>query len=121
MPEYNITFDDDFYRRIPKNNPNYWKEINGLKVLSSAAFKPSSRDKDNGLSVNIARLTTPFNSVEDTLRFDIAEFPASCPLNEGCDCRHDPLPDNNSHAIITGITTSIAKKMSNAVTNVFQF
>jgi hypothetical protein len=54
---YTITKSDFLYRRIPKDNPYCWKEINGTKIPSSANFKTNKGE--DGLSVNIATLTTP--------------------------------------------------------------
>jgi hypothetical protein len=116
MP-YNITKDDSLYRRIPRNNPNCWKNIGGKKVLSSFKFK--TKPHEDGLSVNIAALVTPEIVVARHPNNDIASFLAAVPIDEGYSCiQKGPDP---SHAIIEGDTNPIAKKLANSVTRVFDF
>lgn len=119
MPNYLITIADNLYRRIPKNNPDYWKEINGEKVPSSFAFK--TKQSENGLSVNIAALTTPHATVGNVTEFGVAEISASTPIGLGYECEHNPQPENNAHALIVGDTKPIAKKLSKAIIQVFAF
>jgi len=122
MNSYSITEKDFLYRRFPiSDEPNYaifWKLNNGIKVPSSAAFK--TKTNEDGLSVNIAALTTPKETVGDNNKFGVAEISASTPIGLGCTCKHDPKPDNESHALILGDTKRIAKKLSRSVTQVFQ-
>ncbi len=123
MANYEITDLDFLYRRFyildePKYT-GFWKLENGRKIPSSAAFK--TKPNENGLSVNIAALTTPEKTVGDALSFGVAEISASIPLSLGFECVHDIQPDNEAHALILGDTKSIAKKLSKAVTQVFQF
>ncbi len=123
MTNYEITHLDFLYRRFSiLDEPNYavfWKLENGRKIPSSAAFK--TKPNENGLSVNIAALTTPEKTVGDAQSFGVAEISASTPLTLGFECIHDIQPDNEAHALIVGDTKSIAKKLSKAVTQVFQF
>jgi hypothetical protein len=119
MPDYIITSHDNLYRRVPRNNPNYWKEINGIKIPSSFAFK--TKTEEDGLSVNIATLTTPVATVGNINEFGVAEISASTPIGLGFECKHDPQPENDAHALIVGNTNPIAKKLSNAVTQVILF
>ncbi len=121
MPElYTIEPDDFLYRRFPIDNPMFWKLENDRKVPTSAAFKTKSGE--NGLSVDIAALTTPEKSVMYPLRFNIAEIAASVPINLGFHCIHNPMPDNNAHALILGENTKpITKKLSLAVSKIHEF
>ena len=123
MPNYSITNVDFLYRRFSiLDDPNYavfWKLENGRKIPSSAAFK--TKPNEDGLSVNIAALTTPEITVVNEKEFGVAEFSASTPIDLGYECEHNPQPDNNSHALIVGDTNQIAKKLSKAITQVFQF
>lgn len=123
MPDYLITNTDFLYRRFSiLDEPNYavfWKLENGRKIPSSAAFK--TKPNENGLSVDIAALTTPQTTVGNANEFGVAEIPAATPINLGYVCRHDPMPDNNAHALIVGDTKPIAKKLSRAATQVFDF
>ena len=53
--------------------------------------------------------------------FGVAEISAETPNNLGYVCKHAPLSNNNAHALIVGDTKPIAKKLSKAITNVFNF
>ena len=75
------------------------------KIPSSAAFK--TKPNENGLSVDIATLTTPQTTVGNSNEFGVAEISAETPINLGYVCIHDPMP--------------IAKKLSKAITRVFDF
>lgn len=123
MPDYLITDADFLYRRFSiLDEPNYavfWKLDNGRKIPSSAAFK--TKPNKDGLSVNIAALTTPDSTAGNVEEFGVAEISASIPMGLGYDCAHDPQPGNNAHALIIGDTKPIAKKLSKAITKVFQF
>lgn len=123
MPDYSITNSDFLYRRFSiLEEPNYavfWKLENGKKIPSSAAFK--TKPNENGLSVDIATLTTPETTVGNSNEFGVAEISAETPINLGYVCIHDPMSDNNAHALILGDTKPIAKKLSKAITRVFDF
>ena len=123
MPNYTITDADFLYRRFSiLDEPNYavfWKLDNGRKIPSSAAFKTKSNE--DGLSVNIVALTTPQATVGNAEEFGVAEISASTPIGLGYDCIHNPQPENDAHALIVGDTKPIAKKLSKAITQVFQF
>ncbi|MBK9353486.1 MAG: hypothetical protein KA278_05430 [Flavobacterium sp.] len=123
MPNYSITDVDFLYRRFSiLDEPNYavfWKLDNGRKIPSSAAFKTKSNE--DGLSVNIAALTTPKATVGNAEEFGVAEISASTPIGLGYECEYNPQPDNNAHALIVGDTKPIAKKLAKAVTQVFNF
>ncbi len=123
IPNYTITNTDFLYRRFPiLDEPNFavfWKLDNGKKMPSSAAFKTKSNE--DGLSVNIANLTTPQATVGNASEFGVAEISASIPIDLGYKCIHNPQPGNYAHALILGDTKPIAKKLSKAVIQVFQF
>jgi hypothetical protein len=123
MPNYSITDEDFLYRRFSiLEEPSYavfWKLDNGRKIPSSAAFK--TKPNEDGLSVNIAALTTPEATVGNVEEFGVAEISASTPINLGYICEHNPQTDNDAHALIVGDTKPIAKKLSKAITQVFQF
>ncbi len=113
---YKITEEDNLYRRFPlSDKPKYsvfWKIENGQKIPSSAAFK-TKRDED-GLSVDIEKLTTPEKSCGNTEDYGLVSFSAEVPLEKGHSCIHDPKEDNKAHALILGDTNKIAKKLSKA-------
>jgi hypothetical protein len=118
-----ITFSDFLYLRFSiLEEPNYavfWKLDNGKKNPSSAAFKTKSNE--DGLSVNIAALTTPEVTVENSKEFGVGEISASIPKGLGYDCIHNPQPENAAHALIVGDTKPITKKLSKAITQIFSF
>jgi hypothetical protein len=121
MPDYSITNADFLYRRFSiLEEPNYavfWKLDNGKKIPSSAAFK--TKPNEDGLSVNIAALTTPEATVGNSTEFGVAEISASTPISLGFQCKHNRQPDNYAHALIVGDTNPIAKKLSRAVKQIF--
>ena len=123
MPNYSVTDADFLYRRFSiLDEPNYavfWKLDNGRKIPSSAAFK--TKPNEDGLSVNVAALTTPEATVGNTEEFGVAEISASTPISLGYECEHNPQPGNDAHVLIIGDTKPIAKKLSRAITQVFQF
>lgn len=92
---------DLLLRRIPFTDPRYIKDDNSI---SSFAFKP--RTGENGLSVNIERLTTYDKSVLDRTKFRLSTLPAEIPRTLALDCVHDPQPENYAHALITGKITN---------------
>ena len=101
---------DDLLRRIIFRNPSYVSPDN---TLSSFAFK--LRSTENGLSVDIARLTTYEKSIVDKLNYRLYSVKAEYVRSIGLNCIHDPLPDNNAHALIVGeIKNSVSKKLSRA-------
>ncbi|MEI7725057.1 MAG: hypothetical protein WCK09_08120 [Bacteroidota bacterium] len=123
MPNYSITDADFLYRRFSiLDEPNYavfWKLENGRKIPSSAAFK--TKPNEDGLSVNIAILTSSEATVGNKEVFGVAEISASTPISLGYKCEHNPQPDNKAHALIVGDTNPIAKKLCKAITQVFRF
>ena len=118
MPDYTIKSIDDLYRRVPKKNPNCWKDINGKKVPSSFAFK--TKPDEDGLSVNIAVLSSFQETVIFSDLIGVAKFPASIPIEEGYECRQDKKTDNPAHALIVGDTRPIAKKLAGASVEIFE-
>jgi hypothetical protein len=103
-----ILDNDVLYRRVPFNNPNY---IRDDQSITSFAFKP--RKGEDGVSVNIARLSTYSESVFDTSRFLLYSIKAVEVRDQGLDCLHDPKENNYAHALITGkFTDGICKVLS---------
>lgn len=113
MPEL-ILNTDDLLRRVIFNNPSYVKED---QSLSSFAFRP--RSNEVGVSVDISRLTTYQKSIRDKFNYRLYSVKASFVRDIGLDCHHDPIEDNNSHALITGnFTNSNCKKLARGATRV---
>jgi hypothetical protein len=119
--DYVITRKDTLYRRFPiSDEPKYeafWKFENGRKVPSSAAFK--TKPEEDGLSVDIAALTSPEQTQGNSLKFGVAEISASTPIYLGYQCIQNKMLNNRAHALILGDTNPIAKKLSKAIINVY--
>ena len=99
---------DSLLRRAPYTDPNYIKPDGSL---SSFAFTP--KRGEDGLSVNIERLTTYEKSLQDHNRFRLYSIMALEPRRLGLTCRYDPLPDNNAHALIVGhFTKGISRQLA---------
>lgn len=105
METYKVKDIDELLRRVPKVPSHY---NNGR--ITSAAFKP--KPGEDGLSVDILCLTTIEISIKDVSKFFAALLTAKDVIKEGCECVHDPIPENYSHALIKGITRQISKKLS---------
>jgi hypothetical protein len=113
MPvNFTIIEETELYRRFPiePHLDSFYKIVEGKKIPSSAAFK--TKANEDGLSIDIAELTTPAKSVLDDKKFGLAKFLAKIPLEAGLKCVHDPKPNNSAHALILGDTKKIAKKLS---------
>jgi hypothetical protein len=73
--------------------------------ISSAAFKDRKKP-DPELSVDLARLATP----ERTLSYcpgrgmGVVQVSASVPLDMGLTVEHCPVPDNDAHCLVKGMT-----------------
>jgi len=78
--------------------------------VSSFGFSP--KPNEEGLSVNIERLTTYKNSIVDIKRFRLFALQYDYIKNLELDCIHDPINDNYAHALIVG---SINRRVSRAL------
>lgn len=105
MEKYIIQEKDELLRRVPKV-PSHFN--NGR--ITSAAFKP--KPGEEGLSVDIPSLTTIETSIKYPDKFFAAIITAEIAVKVGCECVHDPVPENYSHALIRGITKQITRKLS---------
>lgn len=81
MLNHTITIADNLLRRVPISKPDCWKIVNGKKIPSSFAFK--TKPNEDGLSVNIAALTTSEQTVAEYSNQGVAQFSASVPINAG--------------------------------------
>jgi hypothetical protein len=90
-----IQDDDHLYRRL---HPTH---IDEQGIVSSAAFNDDTGD----ISVDLARLTTPEESVDRAkgIGYGLAELIASFPRQLGLLVTHDPQPDNDAHTLIQTI------------------
>jgi hypothetical protein len=96
-----IVDQDALYRRLSKLS-----HIKKNGKVSSAAFK-RNKQPENSISVDLARLTTPQESLdrvgEDRKdQFILGVLVAGYPRSIGFYVRHDFLPDNRAHSLIEG-------------------
>ncbi|MEW6493156.1 MAG: hypothetical protein AB1589_11705 [Cyanobacteriota bacterium] len=92
---------DELYRRLSKRS-----HIKKNGKVSSAAFK-RNKQPENSISVDLARLTTPQESLarvgeERKAEFVLGILVAEYPRSIGFCVRHDPLPGNCAHSLIEG-------------------
>lgn len=107
MPEQ-VLSSDILMRRVQYLDPNFIKP-DGTPASSSFSLK---KDED-GLSVDIKRLTTFSKAIQDKRRFRLFALEAKFTESLGLQNVHDPLPDNDAHALIKGdITKSVARKLA---------
>ena len=103
-----ILDNDNLLRRVPFVDPNYVKDDG---TLTSCAFQ--LKKGAYGLSVNVERLTTYHDSIQDIHRFRLYYLKAQQPRELGLECVHDPQPANNAHALIKGeITKKISRELA---------
>ena len=102
-----ILDNDNLLRRVLFVDPRYVKDDG---MLTSFAFQ--LKKGEYGLSVNVERLTTYEDSIQDIHRFRLYYLKAQQPRGLGLECVHDPQPANYAHALIKG---EITKKISRAL------
>lgn len=92
-----IEDDDWLYRRVPSYYVNPGR-------ISSAAFKTKKKHPDNELSVDLAKMISPKESLRraGVPHFWVIELRAAEPRRLGFTVRHDPVVGNDAHALIEG-------------------
>jgi hypothetical protein len=89
---------DDLYRRILA----YHLKPDG--TVSSAAFMTRSKRPDPSLSVHLARITSPEESLRAGLPGQgIVAVSARVPRSLGLTVEHDPQPGDPGHCLIRGL------------------
>ena len=102
---------DVLYRRLA---PHCLTEGGGV---TSAAFKTNGKP-DHAISTDLARMTTPDESVNRQGRagFQLGEMVARGPRELGFRVDHDPLPNNKAHTLIVGANTmGLCRKLARLV------
>lgn len=100
-----ISPNDDLIRRIPKT-PSHLKD--GRPTSACFKLKPG----EDGISVDILRLTTVRNSIKNPKTHLAGILRASIPINYGCNCVHSPVESNEAHALIKDVNKAIARKLA---------
>ena len=93
---------DELFRRIV----NDWVKEDGS--LSSAAFQNTSNTND--MSVNLARLTTPKETISEFPHCGVAKFLTKLARALNQQVLHDPIPKNIAHTTVKGNKTKSIKK-----------
>jgi len=103
-----ILKEDKLLRRVQYLHPNFIKP-DGTPASSSFQLKKG----EEGLSVDIERLTEYGQAIQDVSRFRLYYLEAAFTEDLGLENEHDPLEDNYAHALIKGkITKSVSRKMA---------
>lgn len=106
--------DDQLLRRVPFLNPDFIKPDG---TPASSAFTPDKNE--DGLSVDIEKLTTPEKSIISVQIFRLFSLRASMTTELGFENVHDPITDNYAHALIKGkFTRSISRKLAQSAIRV---
>ena len=97
QPHEEIADADELYRRLAPG------AIRPDGTVSRVAYMRNSQPDDE-ISVDLARLTTPERSLAPVAGrgFGLGALVAGYPRSLGLAVRHDPLPENPSHALIVG-------------------
>lgn len=103
-----INDEDRLLRRVQYLNPNFIKP-DGTPASSSFSLKKG----EDGLSVDIERLTTYSKAIQDRSRFRLFVLNAGFTRSLNLENVHDPLPDNLAHALIKGaISRGVSRKLA---------
>jgi len=104
-----ILNEDELYRRFP----DIW--LKGENSISSAAFQNTSNTND--MSADLARLTSPDQTVSGYPNHGVASFLADFARKLAQEVFHDPIPANFAHSTVRGEKTkSIRKKLAKSAT-----
>lgn len=100
-----IQDDDHLLRRVLDSPPNFMIKDDGTPSSSNFSLQPN----EDGLSVDIERLTTHQKAIQDPSRFRLYYLLPPETEELGLVNEHDPQPNNYSHALIQGnITRSVS-------------
>jgi hypothetical protein len=103
-----ISDNDNLLRRVPTYLPNYVKDDG---TISSFAFS-KKRDED-GLSVDLERMTTHEVAILDARKFRLLRINVGVVVNEindGLTVEHNPVLHNDAHCLICGNISEGKKK-----------
>jgi hypothetical protein len=89
--------EDRLLRRVIFKDPSYVREN---MTVTSFAFK--LRKGEEGLSVDIEKLTTYEKSITSVEKYRLFAVSSKDVRSLDLDCIHKPLPDNYAHAEISG-------------------
>lgn len=105
-----IVAEDRLLRRVQYLDPNFIKD-DGSPASSSFSLKSG----EDGLSVDLERLTNYAKAIEDQSRFRLFAVEAGFTVSLGLENVHNPQPNNKAHCLIKGnITRGISRKLARA-------
>lgn len=110
MPQEKVAIlpTDRLLRRVLFLDPNFIKP-DGTPASSCFSLKRG----ENGLSVEVERLTTYEKAIKDVSKYRLFSLHCSFVRSLNLECVHDPLPDNYAHALICGdIKRSVSRKLA---------
>src|SRR5690606_14364120 len=103
-----IQDEDRLLRRVQFLDPNF---IMDDGTVASSCFR--LKTGENGLSVDLERLTTHAMAIQDKSRFRLYALKAGFTTSLGLDILHDPLKDNYAHTLILGqISRGVSRKLA---------
>jgi hypothetical protein len=114
LPRVIINDADHLLRRVQFTNPDFIKP-DGKPASSSFALK---KDED-GLSVDLERLTTHEKSIGSRDKYRLFSVDASFTISLGLANEHNPKSDNYAHSLIKGnISRPVARKLAGSAIRV---
>ena len=109
-----ILDEDRLLRRVQYLDPNFIKP-DGTPASSSFSLKRG----EDGLSVDLERLTSYPKAIEDRSRFRLFALVSGFTTSLGLENVHDPLPDNRAHSLIKGeIKRGVSRKLAKAAVRI---
>ncbi len=105
-----IKEEDLLLRRVQFLDPNFIKDDG---TPSSSSF--SLKKEEDGLMVDLDRLTTYREAIQDRAKFRLFALKAAYTTSLGLENVHDPKQDNPAHCLIKGnITRGVSRKLAKA-------
>ena len=109
-----ILDNDNLLRRVLFLNPNFIKPDGSI---ASSCFQ--LKKNEEGLSVDIERLTKYEKSIQDIHKFRLYSLKAEFIHSLNLKTVHNPLESNYAHALIKGkITRAISRKLAKKATRI---
>lgn len=106
--------EDRLLRRVQFLDPNFIKDDG---TPASSSFTP--KKGENGLSVDLERLTTYAKAIQDKNRFRLFAIKAGVSNSLGLNNHHDPQEDNPAHCLIKGhFTKSVCRKLAKSAVRI---
>jgi hypothetical protein len=116
LPSKEITVihpEDRLLRRVQYLDPTFIKDDGTPSSASFTLKKTADGALEDGLSVDLEKLTTYPKAIQDLTRFRLFYLKAQYCTSLGLENVHDPQDENEAHSLVKGnITKSIARKLA---------